>query len=177
MFTIAGMIGRPSANEFDPYFTTYIGKVAGDDPLAAMHRQMDEWTPVLEGIAEERTLDRYAAGKWTMREVLNHLVDTERIFAYRALWFARRFEGALQGFDQDVGVFGARADAIAWTSLIEEFKQVRAATAILFQHLPTEAWMRAGVANQKRMTVRAIAFIIPGHAEHHLRMLRERYLK
>lgn len=177
LITMTNMRGRPEATEFDSYFSTYIGKVAGDDPLAAMQRQMEEWLPVLEGIAEERTLDRYAPGKWTMREVLNHIVDTERIFAFRALWFARRFEGALPGFDQDMGVVEARADAIAWPALIEEFKRVRAATVMLFQDLPAEVWMRAGVANQKQMTVRAVAFIIAGHAEHHLGMLRERYLK
>ncbi len=177
LVTMAGMRGRPDVTEFDAYFATYIGKVTGDDPLAAMERQMEEWLPVLEGTAPERTLERYAPGKWTMREVLNHIADTERVFAFRGLWFARGFESALPGFDQDVGVVGAKADAIAWPALIEEFKRVRAATLMLYQHLPSEAWMRVGVANQKKMTVRAVAFILAGHAEHHLRMLRERYLK
>lgn len=177
LVTMAGMRGRPDEKEFDAYFAAYIGKVEGDDPLAAMERQMAEWLPVLEGIAPERTLERYAPGKWTMREVLNHIADTERVFAYRGLWFARAFASELPGFDQDVGVVGAKADAIAWPALIEEFKRVRAATVMLFEHLPAEAWMRAGVANQKKMTVRAVAFIIAGHAEHHLGMLRDRYLK
>ena len=177
MVTITGMTGRPEVREFDAFFTAYIGKVAGDDPLAAMQRQMEEWAPVLQAVPVERTLERYEPGKWTMREVLHHVVDTERIFAYRALWFARGFAGDLPGFDQDVGVAGAQADRIEWAALIEEFRRVRAATIPLFEHLPAEAWMRLGVANEKRMTVRAVAFIIPGHAEHHLRMLRERYLK
>ena len=171
------MIGRPAAKEFDAFFTNYIGKVAGDDPLAALRRQMEEWVPVLEAVPEERTLESYAPGKWTMRQVLHHVADTERVFAFRALWFARGFAGMLPGFDQDVGVEGAQADRIAWAALIEEFRRVRAATIPLYEHLPAEAWMREGVANEKKMTVRAVAFIIAGHAEHHLRMLRERYLK
>lgn len=174
---MANMTGRPEPEEFDPYYQTYINKVAGEDALAAMQRQMEEWLPVLAGVGEERSLHRYAAGKWTMRQVLHHVADTERVFAFRGLWFARGFAGALPGFDQDVGVAGAQADAIAWAALIEEFRAVRAATIPLFAHLPDEAWMRAGVANGKRMTVRAVAFIIAGHAEHHLRMLRERYLQ
>lgn len=110
-----------------------------------------------------------------MREVLGHINDTERVFAYRAFWIARGLEAPLPGFDQDVTVAAAGSDSRSWESHIEEFVAVRSATSALFRNLPEEAWSRKGVASDRVISVRAMAFVIAGHVEHHLRLLRERY--
>lgn len=170
------MKGHPQTNEAAPYYFTYIDKVPGDDALAAMESQLEEYLPVLAGISEEKSLHRYAPGKWSIRQVLNHVSDTERSFAFRALWFARSFDTPLPSYDPDTAAAGAEADAIPWAAHVEEFRRVRLATISLFQHLPAEAWMRTGVASGKTFTVRALAFLIPGHATHHFDILRQKYL-
>jgi DinB family protein len=170
------MIGRPEATEAAPYYFTYIDQAAGDDPVAMMEQQLDEASGLFAGISEEVSEHRYAAEKWSIRQVLNHLTDTERAFAFRALWFARGFEAPLPGYDQNIAAAGAGADRVAWATHVEEFRQVRLATISLFRNLPPEAWMRTGIASDNSFTVRAMAFIITGHVAHHVRILRERYL-
>jgi hypothetical protein len=170
------MIGRPEATEAAPYYFTYIDQAAGDDPVAMMEQQLDEASGLFAGISEEVSEHRYAAEKWSIRQVLNHLTDTERAFAFRALWFARGFEAPLPGYDQNIAAAGAGADRVAWATHVEEFRQVRLATISLFRNLPPEAWMRSGIASDNSFTVRAMAFIITGHVAHHVRILRERYL-
>ncbi len=170
------MIGRPQPAESAAYYSTYIEKVQGDDVLAVIESQLEEATTLLAGISEETSLHRYAPGKWSMRELLNHVTDTERAFAFRALWFARGFTAPLPGYDQDIAAAGARADAIAWSAHVEEFRRVRQATISMFRNMPEEAWMRSGVASDNPFTVRALAYIIAGHVAHHTGILRERYL-
>jgi hypothetical protein len=170
------MIGRPSATEAASYYFTYIDQAAGDDPVAMIERQLDEVGGLFAGISEEASQHRYTAEKWSIRQVLNHVTDTERAFAFRALWFARGFEAPLPGYDQEIAASGAGADRVAWAAHVEEFRQVRLSTISLFRNLPTEAWMRSGVASDNSFTVRAMAFIIAGHVAHHVRILRERYL-
>jgi hypothetical protein len=170
------MIGRPEATEAAPYYFTYIDQAAGDDPVAMMEQQLDEASGLFAGISEEVSEHRYAAEKWSIRQVLNHLTDTERAFAFRALWFARGFEAPLPGYDQNIAAAGAGADRVAWATHVEEFRQVRLATISLLRNLPPEAWMRTGIASDNSFTVRAMAFIITGHVAHHVRILRERYL-
>ena len=167
------MIPRPESTEAAPYYFTYINQVAGDDPLAALEAQMKE--PLLTAISEEKSQCRYAPGKWSIREVLNHVTDTERAFAFRALWFARGFETPLPSYDQNVSAAGARADQVFWAAHVEEFRRVRLATISLFGNLPAEAWTRSGIASDNRFTVRALAYIVPGHFAHHVGVLRERY--
>jgi uncharacterized damage-inducible protein DinB len=167
--------GRPRADEAAPYYFMYIEKVPGDDPLAVMRGQIDETLEMLAEIGEEGSLHRYAPGKWSIREVLNHITDTERAFAFRALWFARGFADPLPSFDQDVAAAGARADSVRWSAHVEEFRLVRRATILLFDNMPDEAWMRRGIASGNPFTVRALAHIIPGHVAHHVGILRERY--
>jgi uncharacterized damage-inducible protein DinB len=130
----------------------------------------------LRRISEEKSLYRYAPAKWSIKQVLNHTSDTERAFAFRALWFARGFEAPLPSFDQEIAATGAKADGIAWSSHVEEFTRVRVATISLYRNLPKEAWMRRGIASGFPFTVRALAFIIAGHMEHHCGILREKYL-
>jgi uncharacterized damage-inducible protein DinB len=170
------MIGRPEPAEAAAYYFTYIDKVTGDDATSAIRNELDEALAFFSEISEDKSLYRYAPEKWSIRQTLNHVIDAERIFAFRALWFARGFENPVPSFDQDVAVSAARADAIPWAAHIEEFRRVRLATISLFEHMPSEGWTRAGMASGNRVTVRALAFIIAGHLTHHVKILRERYL-
>lgn len=170
------MNGRPQPNETALYYFTYVDQVPGDDALAVIESQLDECLQLLSTISEDKSLHRYAAEKWSIRQVLNHLNDTERVFAFRALWFARGFDIPLPSFDQNIAAAGAHADAIPWSSHVEEFKRVRLATISLFRNFPAEAWMRSGIASENSFTVRALAFIIAGHVTHHFKILRQKYL-
>lgn len=170
------MTGRPQPGEAAPYYFTYIDQVAEDNPLRVIEKQLDEYLPFFSTISEEKSLHRYAPEKWSIRQVLNHLSDTERALTFRALWFARGFDTPLPSYDQEISVSGAGADAIPWAAHVEEFRRVRLATISLFQNLPSDAWMRSGIASGNPFTVRALAFIVPGHITHHVRILKEKYL-
>ena len=170
------MTGRPETSEAAPYYFSYINQVQGDDIMASLKKQHEEAASFFTSISEEKSLHRYAPDKWSIRQTLNHLNDTERVFAGRALWFARGFETPLPSFDQTVAASAAQADAVSWAAHIEEFRRVRLATLSLFENLPADSWLRAGVASDNRVTVRSLAFIIAGHTTHHLAVLRERYL-
>ena len=170
------MNGRPEQTETATYYFTYIDQVEGDDAQAAMARQLEEMPRLFTTISEEQSLYRYGPDKWSIREVLNHITDTERAFAFRALWFARGFSTPLPGYDQNIAAAGAEANRVAWSTHVEEFRAVRQSTQLMFANLPAEAWMRRGIASDNPFTVRSLAFIIAGHAEHHGRVLRERYL-
>jgi hypothetical protein len=170
------MIGRPETSEAAPYYFTYINQVPGDNPLRVMETQLGEALAMFAAISEEKSLHRYAPGKWSIRQAVNHVTDTERVFAVRALWFARGLETPLPSYEQDVAAAGAAADGIPWAAHIEEFGHVRRASIALFRNMPGDAWLRSGIASEKRFTVRAMAFIAAGHLTHHLKILRERYL-
>jgi len=170
------MLGRPATDEAAPYYFTYINQVLEDDPRSVMERQLEESSRLFAAISEEKSLYRYAPEKWSIRQVLNHVTDTERSFAYRALWFARGFEAPLPGYDQNIAAAGALADQISWAAHVEEFRRVRLSSISLFANLPPEAWQRTGVASENRFSVRALAYILAGHLTHHVRILRERYL-
>src|SRR2546425_4021792 len=169
------MIGRPRDAEAAPYYFTYINQVTGDDVVQTIESQLEESRAFFPGISEERSLYRYAPEKWSFREVLNHINDTERAFAFRALWFARGFETPLPSYDQNVAASGAGADGVSWAAHVEEFRRVRLATVSLFSNMPAEAWTRSGIASDNPFTVRALAYIIAGHLVHHMKILRERY--
>ena len=170
------MTGRPEPTEAGAYYFTYINQVAGADAQTVLRSQLHDCDELLARIPEEQSLHRYAPGKWSIRQVLNHVTDTERAFTFRALWFARGFDTPLPSYDQEIAARGAAADGVAWAAHVEEFRSVRRATISLFANLPPEAWMRAGIASDNRFTVRALAYIIAGHTAHHVRILRERYL-
>ena len=170
------MTGRPQNTEAAPYYFTYIDQVAGDDIASIIERQLVDSLALFAGISEEASLHRYAPDKWSIRQVLNHITDTERAFAFRALWFARGFDAPLPGYDQNIAAAGAKADKTYWAAHIEEFRRVRLSTISLFRHLPPDAWMRSGVASDNPFTVRAMAYIIAGHVTHHVTILHERYL-
>jgi hypothetical protein len=166
----------PERTEAADYYFTYIDKVGRGDICETLEAQMGETAAFLRGISDERSLHRYASDKWSIRQVVGHLNDAERVFAFRAFWFARGFDSSLPSFDQDIAVTSAGSDARAWPSLIDEFQAVRAASMSLFNNLPAEAWMRRGMASGNPFTVRALAYIVAGHVAHHVGIVRERYL-
>jgi len=170
------MIARPQNTEVAPYYFTYINQVAGDDPIAAIENQLAESQALFAKVSEEKSLHCYAPDKWSIRQVLNHVTDTERAFAFRALWFARGFDAPLPSYDQNIAATGADADRISWAAHVEEFRVVRLSTISLFKNMPSQAWTRSGIASGNPFTVRALAYIIPGHLAHHITLLRERYL-
>src|SRR5262249_36182239 len=141
------MIGRPQNSEAAPYYFTYINQVAGDDVVGAVESQLEESLAFFSEISEEKSRYRYAPEKWSIRQVLNHITDTERAFAFRALWFARGFETPLPSYDQHIAASGAQADKVSWVAHWEEFRRVRLASISLFRNMPAEAWMRSGIAS------------------------------
>jgi len=167
---------RPQTTEAASYYYKYIDLITNDEIVPTMESQMAETLRFLEGISEEQSLKSYAPGKWTIRELLNHVNDGERVFLYRAFWFARGFQDALPSFEQDVAVQAANANQMTWAELVEEFRTVRLSTISFFKHLPDEAWSHSGIASDNPVTVRAIAYIIAGHVAHHTQVLKERYL-
>lgn len=170
------MIGRPEPNEAAPYYLPYIDQAEGTDILKILSQQLEDAMGFFSAISEEASLHSYARDKWSIRQVLNHVTDTERAFAFRALWFARGFTTPLPSYDQNIAATAARANAVQWEAHVEEFERVRLATLSLFRNLPEEAWLRTGIASDNPFTVRALAFIIAGHASHHITMIRHRYL-
>ena len=177
-FTIyhSPMSGRPQPNEFASYYSIYIDRITSDDISAVLATQMDETLAFLSQISEEQSLHRYAPDKWSMRELLGHVNDTERVFMFRALWFARGFQDSLPSFDQEIGFKAANSDDASWASHVEEFRAVRSATLAFFRNLPSDAWLRGGIASDSPVTVRALAYIVAGHVSHHMAILRDRYL-
>ena len=169
-------IPRPAANEYNPYYNTYISKVPGDDALHALESQIGPTLALLATVDETRAHHRYAEGKWSVKEVVGHLTDGERIFAYRALRFGRADFTPLPGFDENAYVPAGRFDSRSLRELAQGFGNVRAATLDLFRSLDPEALARTGAANNNPVSVRALAWIIAGHERHHLKILRERYL-
>ena len=168
---------RPAEGDYLPYASGYINQIPADqDPLDALRNQPQEVHAVFAGLSEAQAEKSYAEGKWSLKEMLLHQIDTERIFAYRALRFARADGQDLHGFEQDDYVAQSRANARSVASLLAEYDAVRAATVALFEHFDEEALSRRGTANGGPTTVRALLYIIPGHERHHLNTIHERYL-
>jgi len=170
-------ISRPDADEFAPYYLTYIDQVTEADALPVLERQRQSTARFLEGIPESRAGYRYAEGKWTLREVVGHLSDAERIFAYRMLRFARGDETPLPGFDENAYVPGGGFERRSLADVAAEFAAIRDASIALVRSLDESTQRRRGLANGKPMSVRALAWVIAGHEAHHVRVLKEKYLK
>ncbi len=167
---------RPGPTEAAPYYFKYIDRVPEGDVVRTLEQQERDLLALLAGVGEEKSLHRYAEGKWSLRGVLSHVSDTERVFVFRAFWFARGFETPLPDFDETTAAAGARADDVPWARHLSEFRAVRAATLSFFRNLPREAWTRRGVASGNPFTVRALAFIAVGHVAHHVAIVKARYL-
>lgn len=167
---------RPSEGEFLPYYERYISLVPSGDVLSTLEAQMNETQALLRGLPASISMYRYAPDKWSVNELIGHVIDSERIFAARALRFARNDPTALPGFEQDDYVRNSKFDAYPLAELASELDSVRRASVFLFRHLEEPAWMRRGTANTAEVSVRALAYIIAGHELHHRQMLLARYL-
>ena len=170
------LLTRPDVSEFAPYYGAYINCVEGNDVLAVLRRQLVDSLALFAGISEEKANSAYAPGKWTIKELLGHIIDAERVFAYRALRFSRGDATPIEGFDQDPYVTNSRLDGIRFDVLVDEFEHVRLSTVLMLERLDEVGWLCRGMASGVEVSVRAIAFIIAGHENHHVRILKERYL-
>jgi hypothetical protein len=166
---------RPDASEYAPFYHGYVQAVPDGDIVELLRSGGQELVEAIRRIPEERGGFRYGPEKWSIREVLGHLIDAERIFAYRALRVARGDRTPLASFDENAYVKTAGSDARTIDDLVRELGAVRETTVLLFESLPDEAWGLRGVASGKDVSLRALAYITAGHARHHLRILRERY--
>jgi len=169
-------IERPAADEFAPFYAGYVTGVPDGDITDVLAQQGRELTALLEGLTDAQAEFRYAPDKWSVKEVVGHISDAERIFAYRALRISRGDATPLMGFDQDAYVARAHFGRRALGDLLAEFTAVRAATTALFLGMTDDESRRAGSANGVPVSARALAYIAAGHARHHTRILRERYL-
>ncbi|HEY7545594.1 MAG TPA: DinB family protein [Blastocatellia bacterium] len=170
------MTNRPDATEYAPYYGKYIDRVADGDILATLNQQIDDTLALLRSLSPAQSDSRYAPDKWSIKEVVGHLIDTERIFAYRALRIARNDQTPLAGFEQNDYVTNAAFSLCEMKDLASEFEHVRRASVYLFRHLDGQAWDRRGVASDNEVSVRALAWMLAGHELHHLGIVRERYL-
>jgi len=173
--SMAASAVRPPKTEYDPYYDRYISLVPDEDVLVTLDHQLSETLILLRSLSEQHGTFRYEAGKWSVKEVLGHLIDTERIMAYRALRVARNDRTPLAGFEQDDYVKYGGFDQRSVSNLSREFEQVRRASISLFRNLEPEAWERRGIANNVEISVRALAYIIAGHEMHHKAILKDRY--
>ena len=166
---------RPGSDEHSPFFAGYLAEVPPGDVLATLELEGENALSLLRRMPQDRADHAYAPGKWSVREVLVHVTDAERVFAYRALRFGRGDPTPLAGFEQDDWVPASGAGRRSWGDLLDEFRVVRASTLYLFRSFAPEQWLRRGVASGQPISVRALAWIIAGHELHHRRILRERY--
>ena len=169
-------IARPHSSEYAPYYEKYISRVPDGDIVATLGTQLERTLALIRGIPEDRGDFRYAEGKWSIKELLGHVIDGERVFAYRALRFGRGDTTPLPGFEQDDFVRGADFNKRSLSDLAEEFEHVLRSTISLLASLEPGAWDRRGTANDDEVSVRGIAFIIAGHERHHVEVLKSRYL-
>lgn len=171
------MTRRPESDEYAAYFDRYISLVPGGDIVATIGAQLDDTFAVLRGLSDERGRYAYAPGKWSMKEVVGHLIDTERIMAYRALRIARGDVTPLAGFEQDAYVAQARFNDRSLVELQDEWTCVRASNVALFGSWHEDDWMRRGTASNNPISARALVYIIAGHELYHRDILETRYLR
>lgn len=170
-------IGRPQTGEYAPYYDRYISLIQGDNILEILDEQRRHFILLMSGRSEEDGNFRYAPGKWTVKELIGHINDTERVFTYRALRIARGDQTPIEGFEQDDYVRNADFNARSLEDMVEDYIAVRRATLSLLRNLQPEAWTRKGIANNNEVSVRAIAYTLAGHDLHHRRILEERYFE
>jgi hypothetical protein len=168
---------RPERSEAAEYYFRYIDQVQGSNILDSLTAQRGETLDVLQRLPESKAGHRYAPDKWTLREVVGHINDTERLFCARAFWFARGFDSPLPSFDQNLAIAMARFEERPWRGLVDEFAILRDATLAFYGSLPADAWDRSGIASDNPISVRALAYLTVGHVNHHLDIVRTRYLQ
>ncbi len=166
----------PAAGDFAEAYAGYVARVPAGDVVATMRDQLGETLSLLRAVDPSRTTTGYAPGKWSIRDIVLHMADTERVMSYRALRIARADTTPLASFDENAWTPAAGANARSMDSLLGELEATRRSTVAMLDGLPAEAWSREGTASGKRITARALAWIIAGHERHHLAIIRERYL-
>ncbi len=170
------MIQKPFPSEYNSFYQPYIGRIGDQDLLTSLKEQLDVVVAFFSAISEDKENYRYAEGKWSIKEVLNHLNDTERVFAYRALNIARGDQQELPGMDQDVYQEHSRTEGRSLSSLIEEFRAIRLANIALFEPMTEEDGLKSAIASGSLVTVRALAAMIVGHYMHHIEVVKTKYL-
>jgi len=169
-------MNRPNESEYAPYYQGYVDQVSENDIMHVLRGELDELDVLLARVPAEKEKYAYADGKWTIREIIGHLIDGERVFGYRALCIARGEKQNLPGFDQNDYMLTAPYNHIELEDLLSELRLVRLSNIAMFRSLDEEAWNRVGTANGNEITLRALAFIMGGHVRHHMNVLKERYL-
>ena len=169
-------MNRPDRSEYDPYYERYISLVEAKDVIDTLASQPTVLQDLLTALPEEKGTFTYAEGKWSIKALLGHLIDGERMFAYRLFRISRGDQTPIEGFEQDGYIENAHSNERSFADLLEEFSLLRRANMIFFNNLDDEAWGRTGTANNVKISVRALIYIMAGHIEHHLNILKERYL-
>jgi len=167
---------RPETNEFAPYYNTYVSLVDGDNVLPVLDAQPGELKALFSDVPEEKGTFAYADGKWTTKELLSHIIDGERMFAYRVLRISRGDQTPIEGFEQDGYIENSNANNRCISELLTEFELLRSANMLMLNNMSDEAAARMGTASDKAVSARALAYIMAGHVTHHVRILKERYL-
>lgn len=167
---------RPEKNEYYHYYETYVSLVNETDIVTAFENQLNELNELFSGISEEKSAFAYAEGKWTIKELVGHLIDGERMFGYRALRISRGDETPIEGFEQNIYTENAPFNDYKFSDLAREFELVRKSNVLFFKHLKETDWTRMGTASSNPVSVRALAYIMVGHIRHHANILRDRYL-
>lgn len=169
-------MNRPEKNEYYEYYGKYVSLVSETEIIPALEKQISEIQKLSAEISEEKAAFAYAEGKWTIKELLGHLIDTEKIFAYRAMRIARGDKTPMEGYEQDGYIENANFNDYTFSGLIEELTLARQTNLSFFKNLSDEAWLRTGTASGYPFSVRALAYISVGHIRHHANILKTRYL-
>ncbi|MFY0594400.1 DinB family protein [Roseivirga sp.] len=170
------MISKPNSNEYNPFYQPYIDRLTSDEIVPILKEELRSTEAFFNGLSEEQGDYRYAAGKWSVKEVLNHINDIERIFTYRAMCIARGETQSLPGMDQDVYQENSGATSRTLASLVEEFVALRKASILLFDHMTEADGLKIGEASGSKVSVRALAALTAGHSAHHVKVIQEKYL-
>lgn len=168
---------HPQKDEYAAYYHTYVDKVPNGDIIKTLKKQSNQIYKLFKNVSKKESFFRYSPGKWSVREIMGHMIDTERVFAYRALRFARNDQNDLPGFDENEYVRQSNYNDIKLSELVEEFCALRRSNTMMFKNFSDEITLRKGRANGNQFTVRALAYIMAGHVNHHLGIIKERYLK
>ena len=169
------MTGRPADTEYAPFYKAYVGLVPEDDVLPVLAAQRDDVRKLAAAVPADRETYRYAEGKWSIREMLGHIGDGERVFGYRAFCISRRDQNAFPGFDQDDYMAATDYHQVPLAELAAEFAALRDGNVAVLRRLPAERWGQVGTASGNKVTVRALAYVMAGHVRHHLGVLKSRY--
>jgi hypothetical protein len=170
------IINKPLLGEFAPYFQKYTDLVPNETVLQTLADQLNEAMLIYKGMEESKINYRYAEGKWSIKELIIHILDTERIFVYRALRIARKDQTPLPGFEQDDYINHTNWEHYLFESVVNEYEIVRKHTLLFFNHMTEEMLQQTGISSENKLSVRAIPFILAGHERHHLNKIKSRYL-